>query len=106
MSSRNWVSLEAAGSDDSVIYYGPRRPEIENLEILKKKRLQNLLQRRERKQAGYLANMTVDYAVADRIVEMSFGKLNQPNARMDFPAPGTLSRHFNRLLSGERAEAR
>jgi hypothetical protein len=43
--------------------------------------------------------MPVDYTIADRVVELSFGKLDKPNAKMDFPKPGTLSKHFNVLLN-------
>ncbi|MDO8933869.1 MAG: hypothetical protein Q7U97_15860 [Rhodocyclaceae bacterium] len=47
--------------------------------------------------------MSVDYIAADRIVELAFGKLDKPNSKMDFPKPGTLSKHFNVLLSGNNA---
>lgn len=42
--------------------------------------------------------MAIDYLSTDRIVELSFGKLDKPSAKMDFPKPGTLSRHFNELV--------
>jgi hypothetical protein len=42
--------------------------------------------------------MSIDYAIADRIVELSFGKLDKPNAKMDFPERGTLSKHIHGLL--------
>lgn len=42
--------------------------------------------------------MPIDYATTDRVVQLSFGKLDKPSAKMDFPTPGTLSRHFNELL--------
>jgi hypothetical protein len=44
--------------------------------------------------------MSVDYAVADRVVVLSFGKLDKPNAKLDFPERGALSSHFNILLNG------
>jgi hypothetical protein len=44
--------------------------------------------------------MSVNYAIADRVVELSFGKLDKPNAKMDFPERGALSNHFNDLLIG------
>lgn len=45
--------------------------------------------------------MAIDYAIADRVVELSFGKLDKPSAKLDFPERGTLSRHLNGLLSIE-----
>jgi hypothetical protein len=42
--------------------------------------------------------MAIDYSATDRIVELSFGKLDRPSAKMDFPKPGTLSNHFIELL--------
>src|ERR1017187_1136328 len=42
--------------------------------------------------------MAIDYISTDRIVELSFGKLDKPSAKLDFPKPGTLSRHFNELI--------
>lgn len=42
--------------------------------------------------------MPIDYVAADRIIEVSFGKLDKPSAKMDFPKPGTLSRRFKEIL--------
>lgn len=47
--------------------------------------------------------MPVDYSTADRVMELTFGKLDKPNAKMDFPKPGTLSNQFNALLDGANA---
>ena len=44
--------------------------------------------------------MPIDYASADRVVELAFGKLDKPSARMDFPKPGTLARQLATLVSG------
>lgn len=42
--------------------------------------------------------MPVDYAIADRIIQWSFGKLDKPNAKLEFPERGALSSHINKLL--------
>ncbi len=42
--------------------------------------------------------MPIDYSSADRVLELSFEKLNKNTARMDFPEPGTLSNEFSDLL--------
>lgn len=42
--------------------------------------------------------MPIDYSSADRVFELSFGKLNKPSARMDFPKAGSLSDEVNALL--------
>ncbi len=42
--------------------------------------------------------MAIDYIVAERIVELSFGKLDRPSAKLTFPERGTLSQHLNALL--------
>jgi hypothetical protein len=47
--------------------------------------------------------MSVDYITADRVVELAFGKFDKPKSKMDFPKPGTLSKHFNVLLNGSHA---
>lgn len=47
--------------------------------------------------------MPIDYASADRVVELSFGKLDKPSAKMDFPKPGMLSRHLSTLIGGSTA---
>lgn len=44
--------------------------------------------------------MSVDYNTADQVVELLFGKLDKPSANLGFPKPGSLSKHFNVLLSG------
>jgi len=41
--------------------------------------------------------MPIDYVAADRILDLSFGKLNR-SARMDFPKPGTLSDQVGDLI--------
>lgn len=46
-----------------------------------------------------LASMAIDYITADRIVDLTFGKLDKPNAKLIFPERGTLSKHLNGLLS-------
>lgn len=45
--------------------------------------------------------MSIDYAIADRIIELSFGKLDKPNAKMDFPKCGILSKHIHALLDNK-----
>ncbi len=47
--------------------------------------------------------MPIDYSSAERILELSFGKLDKPSARMDFPKPGTLSKEFSALLGSTGA---
>ena len=42
--------------------------------------------------------MPIDYSTTNRVVELSFGKLDKPSAKLDFPKPGTLSQHFSALL--------
>ena len=42
--------------------------------------------------------MAIDYTETDRIIEISFGKLDKTSAKMDFPERGTLSKHLNSLL--------
>lgn len=42
--------------------------------------------------------MPIDYSFADRVFELSFGKLDKSSARMDFPKIGTLALHFRELL--------
>jgi hypothetical protein len=42
--------------------------------------------------------MAIDYSSTERIVELSFGKLDKSSARLDFPKPGTLSLCFNKLV--------
>lgn len=44
--------------------------------------------------------MPVDYAVADRIVELAFGKFDKPTAKLGFPDSGALSKHLSVLLDG------
>jgi len=43
--------------------------------------------------------MPIDYSAIDRVFELSFAKLDKPNAKMDFPSPGSLSLHLNGLLA-------
>jgi len=46
--------------------------------------------------------MPIDYSSIDRVFDLSFGKLDTPRARLEFPAPGTLSEELNALIkSGE-----
>src|SRR5882672_5891282 len=52
-----------------------------------------------------MSNMPIDYSSADRVLELSFGKLNKNSARMDFPEPGTLSNVFSALLDSSGAAA-
>lgn len=47
--------------------------------------------------------MAVDYVVADRVVELAFGKFDKSNARLSFPASGTLSKYLSGLLDGRSA---
>lgn len=44
--------------------------------------------------------MSVDYSCADRVVELTFGKFERAGVSLDFPKPGTLSQHLNKLLEG------
>ena len=46
--------------------------------------------------------MPIDYSIADRVVELSFGKFDKAGAKLDFPKPGTLSKHLQELLKVER----
>jgi len=47
--------------------------------------------------------MAIDYSSADQVLELSFGKLDKPSARMDFPKPGTLSKEFSALIRDSTA---
>lgn len=49
--------------------------------------------------------MPIDYSAADQVFELSFGKLDRPSARMEFPKPGTLSRRFSELIAGSAVGA-
>ena len=42
--------------------------------------------------------MTIDYVTADRIVKLTFGKLDKPSAKLIFPESGTLSKQIYELL--------
>ena len=42
--------------------------------------------------------MPIDYLAADRVLELSFGKLNKPSAKMDFPRPSSLAQLFGELI--------
>ena len=44
--------------------------------------------------------MSINYTLADQIIELSFGKLDKANAKMDFPETGSLSNHLNGLIAG------
>jgi hypothetical protein len=48
--------------------------------------------------------MAIDYVTADRIVELAFGKLDKPGAKVVFPERGTLTKQLNAVL-GKEAEA-
>jgi hypothetical protein len=43
--------------------------------------------------------MPIDYSATDRVVELSFGKLDKTPIRLDFPAQGSLSQCLNGLIS-------
>src|SRR6266571_1992063 len=47
--------------------------------------------------------MPIDYASADQVFKLSFGKLDRSTARLDFPRPGTLSGQFSALIGGSAA---
>jgi hypothetical protein len=47
--------------------------------------------------------MPIDYSSADRVLELSFEKLNRNSASMGFPEPGTLSSVFSVLLGSSAA---
>lgn len=47
--------------------------------------------------------MAVDYVVADRVVELAFGKFDKPNARLGFPASGSFTRQLSALFDGHSA---
>jgi hypothetical protein len=49
--------------------------------------------------------MPIDYVTADRIVELTFGKLDKPSAKLTFPDRGTLSKHIYELLGNMDAAA-
>jgi len=45
--------------------------------------------------------MAVDYSVADRVVELAFGKFEKPNAKFGFPASGALTKQLSALVDGQ-----
>ncbi len=47
--------------------------------------------------------MSIDYAAADRVFELSFAKLDRSNASMAFPKRGSLSDQFSQLFKGANA---
>lgn len=47
--------------------------------------------------------MPIDYSLADRILELSFKKLDR-SRRMGFPKPGTLSSYVSQLMSNPTAD--
>lgn len=61
--------------------------------------------RRAEQQKRHLTSMAIDYVTADRVVELAFGKLDKPNAKLVFPERGTLSKQLNALLDEQKEGA-
>lgn len=48
-----------------------------------------------------MVSMLIDYVTADRVVELTFGKLDKPNSRLDFPERGSLSKRIHQLFDNK-----